>query len=83
MQQNQKPQPQISPQLLINAKIIECSCGGRIFEPKLVVKQISAIMSPTSNPLDVPIQVLVCSDCGKISPMSDPENLLPADLKSK
>jgi len=81
MQNNQKPQ--ITPDLLVNAKILECSCGGRIFEQKLVVKQVSAIMSPTANPLDVPIQVLVCSNCGKISPMSDPENILPDDLKSE
>ncbi len=81
MQNNQKPQ--ISAAQLVDAKIMECRCGGRIFDSKLVIKQISAIMSPTSNPLDVPIQVLVCSNCGKISPMSDPENLLPADIKSE
>lgn len=76
-------QPKITPDLIKGAATLECSCGGQLFEQKLVVKQISAIMSPTAQPLDVPVQVLVCTGCGKVAPMSDPENILPASLKSK
>ena len=76
--------PKITPQMVKTAATMSCGdCEGQIFEQKLVVKTISAIMSPTAQPVDIPIQVLVCSNCGKIHPMSDPDNIVPAELKSK
>lgn len=76
-------QPKISPDLIKGALTLSCECGGQLFDQKLVIKQISAILSPTTKQLDVPIQVLVCTLCGKVIPMSDPENILPINLKSK
>lgn len=74
--------PQITPEMVRNAKTLECSCGGKIFQNALVIKRVSAILSPTSEELDIPVQVFVCMACDKVLPETDLENVLPADVKS-
>ena len=75
--------PKITSAMVKSGTTMTCSCGGVIFQIGTVVKKISAIMSPTPEAVDVPIQVLFCKDCGLIHPDTDPENVLPEHIKSK
>lgn len=90
MQQPQQPQhpqqpqqPQLSAEMVKNGKTLTCNCGGIIFQNGLVLKKISAILSPTGQEIDVPIQVLHCKDCGLVPPETDPDGVLPEKIKSK
>lgn len=66
---------------LQNAKTLECECGGMIFQPALVIKVISPILSPTGKEEHYPIEVMVCKKCGKIpAEFSDPNNIIPKEL---
>ena len=76
-------QPRITPDMVRNARTMTCSCGGRVFNQGIVMKNISAIMSPDGREMGVPVQVLYCKDCGLIHPETDPDNVIPEDLKSK
>ena len=83
--ENKQPQagpPQITPAIVKNAKLNKCECGGVMFEQKFISKKVSAILSPTGQEIDIPITVLVCTECGKIPAFSDPENLAPKSLRS-
>jgi DNA-directed RNA polymerase subunit RPC12/RpoP len=78
----QLPTPKLTPDIIRSSKTVECKhCSGKIFEQKMVLKTISPLLSPNGQALDIPIQVLVCSNCGKVLSLSDPDNLVPADLK--
>lgn len=44
-------------------------CQGKIFEQKTVLKQISAIQSPTGKEGILPVNVIVCSSC--LHPVKD------------
>lgn len=45
---------------------VSCSCGGNIFEPAVMVKKVSALISPTGNEELVPADVIICKSCNKI-----------------
>ena len=45
---------------------VNCSCGGRIFEQGVMVKKVSALLSPSAREEIVPAEVIVCKSCGKI-----------------
>jgi len=75
--------PQVTSAMVKNAKTLTCSCGGVVFENGMVIKRISAILSPTSQEMDVPIQVFLCKKCGLVLPETDPDNVLPESIKSK
>ncbi len=80
---SQVQQPQISVDALKNATNMQCECGGMIFQQGLIIKKISAILSPTGEEIEVPIQVIFCKDCGLILPDTDKEGIIPAKIKSK
>lgn len=44
----------------------ECQCGGRIFEPALMFKRISPIISPTQQEEHAPLEIFICRSCGEI-----------------
>ena len=75
--------PRVTPEMVKNAKTLTCECGGIVFENGLVIKRVSAILSPTSEEMDIPIQVFLCKKCGMVLPETDPDNVLPASIKSK
>ena len=75
--------PKVTPEMVKNARTLTCECGGVVFENGLVIKRISAILSPTAQEMDVPIQVFLCKDCELILPETDPDNVLPDNIKSK
>lgn len=69
------PKLKITPDMLKNAANIECSCGGIIFEPAMVFKKISPILSPSGKEEILPIDVMVCKKCGRIN-----RNLMQFDV---
>lgn len=77
------PQVQITPEMVKNAKTLTCDCGGMIFESGMVIKKISALVSPSGMEMEIPIQVLICKNCGLIPREMDPDNVLPEELKCK
>lgn len=56
---------------------------NKLFEPKLMFKKVSALISPTGREEHVPVEMIVCSKCGKV-PKFFYEKLrdIPEELKS-
>ncbi len=79
---NQQP-PSLDPQIVKDAKFIECDCGGTMFSEKIMLKKISAIVSPTAKEEIFPMNVLVCESCGKVPSVLNPGNLIPEEFIAK
>jgi len=45
---------------------VSCQCGGSIFEPAVMVKKVSALLSPTGKEEIIPADVIICKSCNKI-----------------
>jgi len=43
----------------------ECSCTK--FVPVFIIKRLSALVSPTAQDMNIPIQLFQCSECGHIN----------------
>lgn len=55
---------------LPSATTVLCDkCNNATFEPAVLVKKISQLMSPTSSELVIPIEVLSCKACGWVNEM--------------
>lgn len=66
---------------LATAKDLTCTkCGNNIFMQSYIIKQISAILSPTGKEILYPMQVFSCTQCGNIDDMFTGEN---SDTKSE
>ena len=79
------PQIKITPDMMKSFKTLTCDCGGMLFEPGVVIKKISPLVSPTSKEESYPFQVLVCKKCGKVpSEMNktDFQGMLPDEVVS-
>lgn len=44
----------------------ECEKKNKLFEGKLLFKRISPLISPSGKEEYVPLEVIVCTQCGKI-----------------
>lgn len=68
----QQPQQVNMAKLLESAKTISCECGSETFMEGYKLRLISKIM--TGQPADtiVPMQVMICTACGTVLPLSDP-----------
>ena len=80
---NEQQGSRITPDTIRNAKTLICECGGMIFQEKLVIKTISALLSPSGKEETAPIPVMVCDKCGMIPRKFDPQDVLPKSLKNK
>jgi hypothetical protein len=59
---------------LSSATDIVCSaCGNKFFQPVLIFKKISAILSPTGKESMIPIETCICSKCGNLNDEFNPE----------
>lgn len=74
---NQKNQQNINinPEDLEDVVCNKCEC--QTFEPVMLFKKLSAVLSPTGKETLVPLQVYKCTDCGHINsgflPKSHPD----------
>ena len=63
---------------LTHAKTLECeSCGCKAFKQTLMLKKLSALISPTGQETIVPIGVFACESCGNIN-----KEFVESDIKS-
>jgi len=47
---------------------VKCNeCDSETFVPAFIIKQVSALMSPTGKETLVPIQLFKCSKCGHVN----------------
>ena len=42
-------------------------CAGDTFSPSFVIKQLSALMSPSGKETLIPLQIFKCDKCGHIN----------------
>jgi len=62
---------------------VECSEKNKMFETKILFKKVSALISPSGNEEHVPLEVVVCSRCGKVPKFFyDKAKDVPEDLRS-
>lgn len=52
--------------ILLNSPTMKCECGNALFTPALIFKKVSALMNPAGTEQNVPIDVMVCTKCGKV-----------------
>ena len=63
---------------LSNAKTLECEeCKGVGFKQTLMLKKLSALLSPTGQEAIIPVGVFACEACGHIN-----KEFAEADIKS-
>lgn len=43
-----------------------CSCGSRVFQQAVILKNVSSFVSPTGKNEIYPIPTYICAKCGKI-----------------
>ena len=55
-----------------------CSCGNHTFTQATLLREISAILSPTGKAALIPVPVFVCNACGAI-----PDRLIPWFVKEE
>jgi len=63
---------------LNDARDMNCECGNGVFMPGFRFKKISRLLTGEAKDAVLPIQLYLCTQCGK--PMQD---LLPDDLREK
>jgi hypothetical protein len=51
---------------VVGSPNVVCECGSKLFTQQYVLKNLSAIVSPTGAPQVVEIPVFVCAKCGEI-----------------
>lgn len=52
--------------IVLDSPNVVCECGCRTFVPVVVLKKVSALVSPTGKEEIVDIPLYVCSKCGKV-----------------
>jgi len=53
---------------LSRATMVECeSCANKSFKQTIIIKKLSAIISPTGEETLVPIGVFACEKCGHVN----------------
>jgi DNA-directed RNA polymerase subunit RPC12/RpoP len=63
---------------LKDARDIKCQCGSQIFMPGYMFKKFSKLLTGAQKDSLVPIELYLCTGCGK--PLDE---LLPEELKGK
>ena len=65
--QGQQP-PDLSNVDLTHAKDIECEeCGNRGFRQTMMLKKLSALVSPNGQEAIIPVMAFACDKCGHIN----------------
>lgn len=64
-------------------KLLECECGDALFDAYTAVTKISHLVSPTGQEIELPMRVMVCRSCGKVPEWSDPDGLIPEEIRNK
>ena len=71
--------PQIPANFSLNdARDINCECGNGVFMPGYRFKKVSRLMTGSDKDAMIPIEMYLCTQCGK--PLQE---LLPLELRDK
>lgn len=73
----------ITAEMMKSFPSLECECGGHLFQPGVVFKRISALISPKGVEEIYPIEVLICQACHKVPRTFPSSDLLPEDALAK
>lgn len=72
-------QPMANPNINLNdGRDVACECGNRIFMPGFRFKKFSRLLTGQPNDSILPIELFLCTACGK--PLNE---LLPKELKEE
>lgn len=63
---------------LNDARDINCECGSGVFMPGMKFKKVSRLITGAAKDSIIPIEVFLCTQCGK--PLQE---LMPDELKDK
>ena len=64
---------------LSQAKVIECEkCQGKAFKQTLLLRKLSALLSPSGQEAIIPVGVFACENCGHIN-----KEFADADIKAQ
>jgi DNA-directed RNA polymerase subunit RPC12/RpoP len=69
----QNSQERVPLDLSLATDILCSECGSKIFQPVLLFKKISAIVSPNGEEIIIPIETCICVKCGNINDEFNPE----------
>jgi hypothetical protein len=72
-----KPKVNITTDMMKSFKTLTCDCGNQTFTHGLVFKKISPFVSPTGQEELYPLEVLICTKCGKVPVELDTLGILP------
>lgn len=80
--QNQPPRARlnVTPETMKGFKTLTCDCGGMLFQSGLVLKKLSALITPSGKEELYPIEVLICKACGKVPNELNNGNVLPDQI---
>jgi hypothetical protein len=79
----ENPKIKITPDIIKQSKTLTCDCGGMLFQNGAVFKKLSALISPSGKEEMVPLDVLVCTTCGKVPTEFNIGNILPDEVLAK
>jgi hypothetical protein len=79
----ENPKIKITPDIIKQSKTLTCDCGGMLFQNGAVFKKLSALISPSGKEEMVPLDVLVCTKCGKVPTEFNVGNILPDEVLAK
>ena len=74
------PKIKITPDIIKASKTLTCDCGGMLFHNGTVFKKLSALISPTAQEEIFPIEVLICTKCGKVPNELNIGKILPEEI---
>jgi hypothetical protein len=58
----------LSPQAIASATDLKCEkCESNVFIPVFIIKHISALVSPTGQEINAPVQTFACASCKNIN----------------
>lgn len=64
----QNEMPRLRPQDLANSKEMKCEkCECNTFNPVVMIRVVSALVSPTGQEVTVPIQSFACTKCHHVN----------------
>jgi hypothetical protein len=63
---------------LNDARDVNCECGSGVFMPGMKFKKVSRLITGGAKDSIIPIEVFLCTQCGKTL-----QELLPEELREK
>ena len=82
---NQQMQVNVNRKDIIEAENIVCDkCGSPIFKPAMVLKKVpGVVLGMGVEPIAMPIEVMVCNQCGELAPTIKEEKSMEFILTGK